>query len=88
MAAHSPDVIVKVFKKCHISNAMDGCCGMTVKRMGMLEVTVRKTKAMTVKMETVTLTGKSTQNLTCFVYVKGKVHPCTGTEALYRPYDP
>jgi len=19
---------------------------------------------------------------------KGKVHPCTGTEALYRPYDP
>ena len=21
-----------------------------------------------------------------FVAVKGKVHPCTGTEALYRPY--
>jgi len=20
--------------------------------------------------------------------VEGKVHPCTGTEALYRPYDP
>ena len=20
--------------------------------------------------------------------VKGKVHPCTGTEALHRPYDP
>ena len=20
--------------------------------------------------------------------VKGKVHPCTGTEALYRPYGP
>jgi len=19
---------------------------------------------------------------------KGKVHPCTGTEAMYRPYDP
>ena len=30
----------------------------------------------------------------CYVYTyingkgKGKVHPCTGTEALYRPYDP
>jgi len=23
MAAHSPEMIVKVFKKCHISNAMD-----------------------------------------------------------------
>ena len=23
MAAHSPEVIAKVFKKCHISNAMD-----------------------------------------------------------------
>ena len=23
MAAHSPEVIVKVFKKCHISNTMD-----------------------------------------------------------------
>jgi len=22
------------------------------------------------------------------VKVKGKVHPCTGTEALYRPYGP
>jgi hypothetical protein len=20
--------------------------------------------------------------------IKGKVHPCTGTEALYRPYGP
>jgi len=23
-----------------------------------------------------------------YMYVKGKVHPCTGTEALYRPYGP
>jgi hypothetical protein len=34
------------------------CCGMAVKRMGMLGVSVRKTKALTVKMETVTLIGK------------------------------
>jgi hypothetical protein len=33
------------------------CCGMTVQMMGMLEVSVRKTKAWTVKMETVTLIG-------------------------------
>jgi len=29
---------------------------------------VRKMKTLTVKMETVTLTGKGAQNLTCFVY--------------------
>ena len=34
------------------------CCGMLVKRMGMLGVSVRKMKALTVKMETVTLIGK------------------------------
>ena len=34
------------------------CCGMTVKRMGMLGVSVKKMKALTVKMETVTLIGK------------------------------
>ena len=34
------------------------CCGMSVKRMGMLEVSVKKMKALTVKMETVTLIGK------------------------------
>jgi len=32
-------------------------CGMTVRRMGMLGVSVRMMKALTVKMETVTLTG-------------------------------
>jgi len=33
-------------------------CGMTLKRIGMLGVSVRKMKALTVKMETVTLIGK------------------------------
>jgi hypothetical protein len=31
------------------------CCGMTVKRMGKVGVSVRKMKALIVKMETVTL---------------------------------
>jgi hypothetical protein len=31
------------------------CCGMAVKRMGILGVSVRKVKALAVKMETVTL---------------------------------
>jgi hypothetical protein len=35
------------------------CCGMTVKRMGMLAVSVRKMRALNVKMETVTLIGES-----------------------------
>jgi len=34
------------------------CCGMEVKRMGMLGVSVRKMKALTMKMETVTLNDK------------------------------
>jgi hypothetical protein len=34
------------------------CCGMAVKRMGMLGVSVRKMKALTVKMETVTVVGR------------------------------
>jgi hypothetical protein len=33
-------------------------CEMTVKRMGMLKVSVRNMKALTVKTETVTLRGK------------------------------
>jgi hypothetical protein len=44
------------------------CCGMAVKRVGMLGVSVGKMKALTVKMETVTLTDKGRQNLTCCVY--------------------
>jgi hypothetical protein len=59
----SPEVIVKGFKKCCMSNAMDGTdddmiCGMVVKRMRRLEVCVRKMKALIVKMGTVTLIGK------------------------------
>ena len=48
-------------------------CGMAVKRMGMLEVCVRKMMAPTVKMETVTMTGKGRCNLTCFMYMCKKV---------------
>jgi len=43
------------------------CCGMVVKRTGMLGVGVREMKAVTVKMATVTLTDEGRQNLTCFV---------------------
>jgi hypothetical protein len=39
-----------------------------LKRMGMLGVSVRKTKTPTVRMEAVTLIGNGTQHLTCFVY--------------------
>ena len=53
---------VKGVQKCCISNEMDGTnddsCGMAVKRVGMLGVSVRKMKALTVKMETVTQIGK------------------------------
>jgi len=41
---------------------------MVVKRKGMLGVGVREKKAVTVKMETVTLADEGRQNLTCFVY--------------------
>jgi hypothetical protein len=34
------------------------CCGMIVKRMGMLGVSVKKLEALTVEVETVTLIGK------------------------------
>jgi hypothetical protein len=34
------------------------CCGMAVNRMGMLGLSVRKVKALTVKMVMVTLIGK------------------------------
>jgi hypothetical protein len=44
------------------------CCGMAVKRTGMLEVGVRKMKILTVKMETVIIISKGRENLTCFVY--------------------
>jgi hypothetical protein len=34
------------------------CCGMALKRLGMLGVSVREMKALTLKMETVTMIGK------------------------------
>ena len=40
------------------------CYGMAVKRVGMLGVSVRKMKALTVKMETVTMIGKGRYNVT------------------------
>jgi len=43
------------------------CCGMAGKGMGMLGVSVRKMKAVTVRMETMTLTGKGRYNLTRFM---------------------
>jgi len=60
----SQERIVKGFKKClcplHWLGLMVIHFGMTVKRMVMLGVSVKKMKALTVKMETVTLTGKGT----------------------------
>jgi len=35
------------------------CCGMVLKKMRMLGVSVRKMKALTAKMETMTLIGRS-----------------------------
>ena len=53
---------VKDFKICCISNAMDGTndgsCGIAVKTMGMLIVSVRKMMALTVKVKTVAVIGK------------------------------
>jgi len=42
----------------HWLGVMVVCCGMIVKRMGMLGMSVRKLKALTVKVETVTMIGK------------------------------
>jgi hypothetical protein len=44
------------------------CCGMAVKRMGKLGDSVRKVRALTVKMETVTLIATGRENLTRFMY--------------------
>jgi len=46
----SPEVSVKGFRRCCISSATDGlmvtCCGMAVKKVGMLGVCVRLMKAL------------------------------------------
>ena len=44
------------------------CCETALKRMGKLGVSVRKMKALNVKIKTVTLTGKGRQTLTRFMY--------------------
>ena len=63
---------MKGFKKCCMSSAVDEtddiCCRMAVKRIRMLGVSVRKMKALAMKMETVTLVGKGRWNLKCSVY--------------------
>jgi len=57
----SPEAFVQGFKKCCLPIAVgetdDDSCRMTVRRMGMLGVSARKLKALTVKLETVTLIG-------------------------------
>jgi hypothetical protein len=68
MAAHLTRSDCGVFLEMQWMGLMMICCGMTVKRMGMLGVSVRKMKALTVKMETVTLIGKGIRNLTHFVH--------------------
>ena len=57
----SPEVTVEGFKKCCISNGVDGTDDMLwngSEEVGMLEVSVRKMQALTVKMGTVILIGK------------------------------
>jgi len=54
----SPEVTVEGFKKCCMSIAL-GETHYDMKRMGMFGVSVRKMKALTVKIKTVTLIGKS-----------------------------
>ena len=67
-----PELIVKGFRKCCISNEMEGLvmirCGMAVKRKRMLGVGVRKMKAMNVNIKSVKMIGKGKYNLTCYVY--------------------
>jgi len=55
----SPGVTVKcVVYPVHCMGLMMICCGMAMKRLGMLGVSVREMKALTLKMETVTLIDK------------------------------
>jgi hypothetical protein len=65
MTAHLPKLTVKGLRSAVYPMQWMGpmmiCCRMTVKRMGMLGVSVRK-------METVTLIDKGRYNLTCIVY--------------------
>jgi hypothetical protein len=72
----SPGVIVKGFKKCCISSATDEIDDMlwyTREEDGNVR-SVRRMKALTVQMETVTLIDKGTLNLTYFVYYVHEIH--------------
>ena len=40
------------------------------------------------EIDRLTLGIKNAKLLSSDTFMKGKVHPCTGTEALYRPYGP
>jgi hypothetical protein len=63
----SPEMIVESFKKCVYSMPcmeLMICCAMALNRMGMLEVSVRMIKTLTVKKETATVIGKGRYNLT------------------------
>jgi len=68
----SPEVSVKGFKVCCIAvqwmRLIVICCGMAVKRVGMLVVSAENIKALTVRVKTATLIGKGRYNVTCFVY--------------------
>jgi len=44
------------------------CCGMAVKRMGMLGVSVRKMRLLTLKMETVVVVVEGIWRVTCCVH--------------------
>ena len=63
---------VKGFKNCCISSAVDGAEDYMLwnesEEIWMLGVSVRKMKALTVKMEAVTLIGKGRETLACFVH--------------------
>jgi hypothetical protein len=58
----SPELTVKGFKSAicptQWTRLMVICCGMAIKRMGMLGVSVTKMKALTLKIETVMQIGK------------------------------
>jgi hypothetical protein len=68
----STEVIVNSFKKCCISNAKDGTDGGMLwkgtKKDGKVRVSVRKMKALNVKINRVTMIGKGRQNLTHIMY--------------------
>jgi hypothetical protein len=59
----APEMAVKSFEKCVYPMQwmrLMICCAMALKRMGMLAVSARRMKTMTVKTETATLIGKDT----------------------------